>query len=69
LGSAYWFDEVYMPAIGRHHLDWASADQPPAAPALAALMDAIAPGSQLAPALPAAPGSRSRRVSPSPSVR
>jgi hypothetical protein len=54
LGRGYWFDEVYMLAIGRYHLDWGSADQPPAAPTLAALMDAIAPGSQLAPALPAA---------------
>jgi hypothetical protein len=43
-----------MLAIGRYHLDWGSADQPPTAPALAALMDATAPGSQLAPALPAA---------------
>jgi hypothetical protein len=51
LGSGYWFEEVYMLAIGRYHLDWGSADQPPAAPAL---MDAIAPGPQLAPALPAA---------------
>lgn len=43
-GSGYWFDEVYMLAIGRHHLEWASADQPPLTPALAALMDAISPG-------------------------
>ncbi len=28
-----------MLAIGRYHLDWGSADQPPLAPALAALMD------------------------------
>lgn len=54
LDSNYWFDEVYMLAIGRYHLDWGSADQPPVAPALAALMDAIAPGSQLMLALPAA---------------
>jgi 4-amino-4-deoxy-L-arabinose transferase-like glycosyltransferase len=54
LGSGYWFDEVYMLAIGRYHLEWGSADQPPAAPALAALMDAVAPGSQLTLALPAA---------------
>ncbi|BBY83542.1 glycosyl transferase family 39 [Mycolicibacterium pulveris] len=46
--EGYWFDEVYMLAIGRHHLDWGSADQPPITPALAALMDAIAPGSVLA---------------------
>lgn len=43
-----------MLAIGRYHLDWGSADQPPAAPALAALMDAVAPGSHVALALPAA---------------
>lgn len=40
-----------MLAIGRNHLDWGSADQPPVAPAVAALMDLIAPGSQLALAL------------------
>src|SRR4029079_1168241 len=28
-GDGYWFDEVYMLAIGRYHLDWGSADQPP----------------------------------------
>src|SRR5690349_17088933 len=52
-GGGYWFDEVYMLAIGRHHLDWGSADQPPLAPALAWLMDAVAPGSLLALRLPA----------------
>lgn len=36
-----------MLAIGRNHLDWGSADQPPLTPALAALMDWLAPGSQL----------------------
>ncbi|GAA4857094.1 glycosyltransferase family 39 protein [Saccharopolyspora cebuensis] len=51
--SGYWFDEVYMLAIGRNHLDWGSADQPPMTPALAWLMDAIAPGSVLALRLPA----------------
>ncbi len=51
--SGYWFDEVYMLAIGRNHLDWGSADQPPLAPAVAALMDAIAPGSIAALRLPA----------------
>jgi hypothetical protein len=30
-GGGYWFDEVYMLAIGRYHLDWGSADQPPGA--------------------------------------
>jgi Dolichyl-phosphate-mannose-protein mannosyltransferase len=53
-GEDRWFDEVYMLAIGRHHLDWGSADQPPLAPALAALMDWLVPGSRLVPALPAA---------------
>ena len=51
--GGYWFDEVYMLAIGRYHLDWGSADQPPMAPALAALTDAIAPGSLIALRLPA----------------
>ena len=32
-GDDQWFDEVYMLAIGRNHLDWGSADQPPLAPA------------------------------------
>ncbi|MGV0795258.1 glycosyltransferase family 39 protein [Mycolicibacterium sp. XJ1819] len=52
-GRRYWFDEVYMLAIGRHHLDWGSADQPPLAPAVAAVMDAVAPGSVFALRLPA----------------
>jgi hypothetical protein len=52
-GDGYWFDEVYMLAIGRHHLEWGSADQPPLAPALAALTDGIAPGSLIALRLPA----------------
>jgi hypothetical protein len=26
--GSYWFDEVYMMAIGRYHLGWRSADQP-----------------------------------------
>jgi hypothetical protein len=47
-GGGFWFDEVYMLAIGRYHLDWGSADQPPLAPALAALTDTIAPGSLIA---------------------
>ena len=34
-----------MLAIGRHHLDWGSADQPPLAPAIAWLADTVAPGS------------------------
>lgn len=43
-----------MLAIGRYHLDWGSADQPPLTPALAAMMDWVAPGSRLLLALPAA---------------
>ena len=52
-GDGYWFDEVYMLAVGRYHLEWGSADQPPLAPALAALTDAIAPGSLIALRVPA----------------
>jgi hypothetical protein len=52
-GAGYWFDEVYMLAIGRYHLDWGSADQPPLTPAVAALADALAPGSLIALRLPA----------------
>lgn len=47
-GARYWFDEVYMLAIGRYHLDWGSADQPPLTPALAALSDLVVPGSLVA---------------------
>lgn len=47
-----WYDEDLMLAIGRHHLDWGSVDQPPLAPVLARLMDVIAPGSQIALSLP-----------------
>jgi 4-amino-4-deoxy-L-arabinose transferase-like glycosyltransferase len=43
-----------MLAIGRYHLDWGSADQPPLAPALAALMHTVAPAAQPALAFPAA---------------
>ncbi|MFP5072305.1 glycosyltransferase family 39 protein [Pseudonocardia nantongensis] len=53
LGRGYWFDELLMLVLGRDHLDWGSADQPPLAPLLAALMDAIAPGSILALRIPA----------------
>ena len=45
LGRGYWFDEALMLALGRHHLDWGSADQPPGAPLLARLADTVAPGS------------------------
>lgn len=48
-----WFDEALMLAIGRHHLDFGSADQPPVTPLLAALADTVAPGSQLVMRLPA----------------
>ncbi|MDN5749224.1 MAG: hypothetical protein L0H64_12015 [Pseudonocardia sp.] len=34
-----WFDEDLMLAIGRHHLDWGAADQPPLTPLLARLDD------------------------------
>ncbi|MBW0106453.1 glycosyltransferase family 39 protein [Pseudonocardia sp. KRD291] len=53
LGGGYWFDELLMLVIGRDHLDFGSADQPPVAPLLAALMDAIAPGSVVALRVPA----------------
>ncbi|MGH3796502.1 MAG: glycosyltransferase family 39 protein [Pseudonocardiaceae bacterium] len=52
-GGGYWFDEAYMLAIGRNHLDWGAADQPPLTPLLAALMDWLAPGSIVALRLPA----------------
>ncbi|WP_231992747.1 hypothetical protein [Mycobacterium sp. 1164985.4] len=52
MGKDYWFDEVYMLAIGRNHLDWGSADQPPIAAALAAAVDTLAPGSLIALRIP-----------------
>jgi 4-amino-4-deoxy-L-arabinose transferase-like glycosyltransferase len=52
-GSGYWFDEVYMVAIGSHHLDWGSADQPPLAPALAGAINFLVPGSIVALRVPA----------------
>ena len=52
LTSGYWLDEAYMLAIGRSHLAWGSADQPPLVPALAWLADTVAPGSLLALRLP-----------------
>ena len=42
-----------MLAIGRHHLDWGSVDQPPMAPLVAALTDLVAPGNVLVLRLPA----------------
>ncbi|RZT84817.1 dolichyl-phosphate-mannose-protein mannosyltransferase [Pseudonocardia sediminis] len=53
LGDGYMFDELQVLAIGRDHLDWGAADVPPVSPLLAALMDAIAPGSILALRIPA----------------
>lgn len=52
-GRGYWFDEMYMLAVGRNHLDWGSADQPPVAPLIAWTADAFAPGSIVALRLPA----------------
>ncbi|MFC5141321.1 glycosyltransferase family 39 protein [Actinomycetospora rhizophila] len=49
----WWFDEALMLAIGRDHLDWGSADQPPGAPLIAGLMDLLAPGNVLVLRLPA----------------
>lgn len=43
-----------MLAIGRNHLDWGSADQPPMAPLLAYVMDGVAPDSMIALRFPAA---------------
>ncbi|WP_225726059.1 MULTISPECIES: glycosyltransferase family 39 protein [unclassified Nocardia] len=49
----YFFDEAYFVVAGRDHLSWGYFDQPPLVPALAALMDRIAPGSLLVLRLPA----------------
>jgi 4-amino-4-deoxy-L-arabinose transferase-like glycosyltransferase len=49
----WWFDEALMLAIGRHHLDWGSVDQPPLTPLIAALADLLAPGDVLVLRLPA----------------
>ncbi len=53
VGGGYWFDEALMVAIGRDHLAWGSADQPPLAPALAAVSDWLAPGSIILLRIPA----------------
>ena len=52
-GRGYWLDEILMLALGRHHLDWGSADQPPLVPLLAALADTVAPGSIVVLRIPA----------------
>ena len=46
------FDELYFLVAGRDHLNWGYFDQPPLIPALAALMDWIAPDSLVALRLP-----------------
>lgn len=51
--GGYWFDEAYMVAIGRYHLAWGSADQPPLAPALAGALDWLGPGSLVLLRIPA----------------
>ncbi|WP_216206441.1 ArnT family glycosyltransferase [Amycolatopsis aidingensis] len=51
--AEYWFDEAYMLAMGRYHLDWGYVDQPPLVPALAAAMDWLVPGSTVVLRLPA----------------
>ncbi|TCP52068.1 dolichyl-phosphate-mannose-protein mannosyltransferase [Tamaricihabitans halophyticus] len=53
IGKEYWLDEAYMLALGRFHLDWGFADQPPVVPLLAAAMDAVAPDSLFVLRLPA----------------
>ena len=51
--GGYWFDEAYMVAIGRSHLAWGSADQPPLVPALAGALDRLTPGSLVLLRIPA----------------
>jgi len=53
VGYGYWFDEVYMVAIGRHHLDWGSAGQPPLTPAIACMVDVLFQDSVVALRIPA----------------
>ena len=71
IGGGYWFDEAYMLAIGRDHLDLGSADQPPITPALAAAVDWLAPGNIVILRLPArsSPGNSAATGVPSSSPR
>lgn len=50
--GSYFFDELYFLMAGRGHLAWGYFDQPPLVPALAALLDHVAPGSLLVFRLP-----------------
>ncbi|HEY2765868.1 MAG TPA: glycosyltransferase family 39 protein [Pseudonocardiaceae bacterium] len=42
--DGYFFDELYFITAGRYHLSVSYADQPPLVPALAGLLDTLAPG-------------------------
>jgi 4-amino-4-deoxy-L-arabinose transferase-like glycosyltransferase len=50
--AGYFFDELYFLVAGRDHLAWGYFDQPPLVPALAGLLDRVAPGSLLVFRLP-----------------
>ncbi|MGH3796251.1 MAG: hypothetical protein ACRDSP_15315 [Pseudonocardiaceae bacterium] len=51
--DGYFFDELYFIAAGRYHLAVSYADQPPLVPALAGLLDTLAPSSLVVLRLPA----------------